>query len=206
MLHGTGKSYTLLTILCKLAKHIENVVIIICDYKNSSIFAPFRNSNNYYGYDKVVEGIKEFYEELQYRMKTDDEERKKQVRVLLLDEFSSVIDALDNKENDLKGKVAYILNMGREYNMKLIIGMQRADSEFFKSGSRDNFRIKLALGNISAEQTRMLGLDKSKMTETNEGVGEGYLHIDGADIEQVKIEKIENLDEVNKIIKKAMDR
>lgn len=41
-----------------------------------------------------------------------------------------------------------------------------------KVGSRDNFRAKLCLGNISAEQTKMLGLDKSKMTDINSFAGE----------------------------------
>lgn len=41
-----------------------------------------------------------------------------------------------------------------------------------KVGSRDNFRAKLCLGNISAEQTRMLGLDRSKMTDINAFAGE----------------------------------
>lgn len=43
---------------------------------------------------------------------------------------------------------------------------------FSKVGSRDNFRAKLCLGNISAEQTKMLGLDKSKMTDINAFAGE----------------------------------
>ena len=86
--------------------------------------------------------------------------------------------------------------------------MQRADSEFFKSGSRDNFRAKLCLGNISIEQTKMLGLDKSKMTDINAFAGEGYLHIDGCaeSIEQIKVTKIDDLSKVLEPIKQAMER
>ncbi len=86
--------------------------------------------------------------------------------------------------------------------------MQRADSEFFKSGSRDNFRAKIALGNISAEQTKMLGLDKSKMLDVTAFAGEGYLHVDGCaeSIEQIKVTKIDDLSKVIESIKQAMER
>lgn len=117
---GTGKSYTILSILCKLALYINGVSISICDYKNSSIFAPFRNSTNYYGGEDVVNGIIEFYNELKHRIELGTDECKEQVRVLMVDEYSSVIDEFD-KEYDLKKKIAYILNMGREYNMRIIV-------------------------------------------------------------------------------------
>ena len=194
-------------ILCKISLYIPNVSILISDYKNSLIFKPFRNCKNYYGGENAVTGIIDFYNELKERITTQDEERKKQVKVLILDEYSSIIDEYD-KEYDLKKKVAYILNMGREYNMRIVVGMQRADSEFFKSGSRDNFRAKIALGNISAEQTKMLGLDKSKMTDITSFAGEGYLHLDGLDnnIEQIKVTKIDDLSSVIEYIKEAMER
>lgn len=79
---------------------------------------------------------------------------------------------------------------------------------FSKVGSRDNFRAKLCLGNISSEQTKMLGLDKSKMTDINAFAGEGYLHVDGCaeSIEQIKVTKIDDLDKVLEHIKQAMER
>ena len=116
---GTGKSETLLVILSKLALYVPNVSILISDYKNSSVFKPFRNCN-YYGGENAVNGIIDLYNELKERITKQDEERNKQVKVLLLDEYSSIIDEYD-KEYDLKKKVAYILNMGRECNVRIVV-------------------------------------------------------------------------------------
>ena len=117
---GTGKSETLFVILSKLALYVPNVSILISDYKNSSVFKPFRNCKNYYGGENAVNGIIDLYNELKERITKQDEERNKQVKVLFLDEYSSIIDEYD-KEFDLKKKVAYILNMGREYNVRIVV-------------------------------------------------------------------------------------
>lgn len=110
----------MLVILSKLALYVPNVSILISDYKNSSVFKPFRNCKNYYGGENAVNGIIDLYNELKERITKQDEERNKQVKVLFLDEYSSIIDEYD-KEYDLKKKVAYILNMGREYNVRIVV-------------------------------------------------------------------------------------
>lgn len=63
--------------------------------------------------------------------------------------------------------------------MRVLIGEQRADSEHFRAGARDQFRAILALGHLSKEQRQVLFSDfKDKMNERN-GLGEGYMLIDG---------------------------
>ena len=203
---GSGKSYALSVLVGIYAECIPNVGITICDYKKSS-FAQFEDTPNFYGYQDVPNGIRAFYKEFSERLQANDEERNKQIRVLLIDEYGALIGAQDKKAADeLKSMVANMLFMSRSLGMKVCIGVQRADSEHFKAGARDQFRAILALGDLSKEQRQMLFSDyKDKMNERN-GLGEGYLLIDGKDIERVKIAPIKDFETLNDTIRQAMCR
>lgn len=203
---GSGKSYALSVLLGIYAKYISTVSITICDYKKSS-FAHFENTPNFYGYEDVPDGIRAFYQEFSERLAANDEERNKRVRVLLIDEYGALIGAQDKKAADeLKTMVANMLFMGRSLGMRVLIGVQRADSEHFKAGARDQFRAILALGDLSKEQRQMLFSDfKDKMNERN-SLGEGYILIDGKGIERVRITPIRDFESLNDTIRQAMCR
>ena len=100
--------------------------------------------------------------------------------------------------------VGNMLLMGRSLGIRVLIGIQRGDSENFMTGARDQFRAILGLGNLSKEQKNMLFTQfKDSMTERN-GTGEGYLLIDGQNIERVKVAEIQDMGALNETIKKAM--
>lgn len=203
---GSGKSCALATLLGKYALHIPGVSITVCDYKKSS-FAQFDGTPNFYGYEDVPDGIRKFYKEFRERLAANDEQRNGQVKVLLIDEYGVLISAQEKKvAEELKTMVGNMLFMGRSLNIRVLIGLQRADAEYFRAGARDQFRAILALGNISKEQKQMLFSDfKENMTEEN-GIGEGYLFIDGQGLERVKIANIDNsnMERLNESIRKAM--
>jgi len=203
---GSGKSYAL-SVLLGIYATIPDVSITICDYKKSS-FSHFENTPNFYGYENVPDGIKAFYNEFSERLEANNEDRNKQVRVLLIDEYGALISAQDKKTaEELKMMVANMLFMGRSLGIRLLIGVQRADAEHFKAGARDQFRAILALGNLSKEQRQMLFSDyKDKMDGRNNGLGEGYLLIDGKGIEKVKVAPIKDIELLNASIRQAMCR
>jgi hypothetical protein len=90
--------------------------------------------------------------------------------------------------------------------MRIIIAVQRADAEHFKAGARDQFKAILAFSDLSREQKQMLFADyKDKMAERN-GLGEGYLLIDGQDIERVKIAPITDFEALNYAVRQTMCR
>lgn len=203
---GSGKSYALSVLLGIYAKYVPAVSITICDYKKSS-FAQFEDTPNFYGYEDVPDGIRSFYQEFSERLAANDEERNRHIRILLIDEYGVLIAAQDKKvAEELKTKLANLLFMGRSLNMRVIIGVQRADSEHFKAGARDQFKAILALADLSKEQKQMLFSDyKDKMTE-HCGLGEGYLLIDGQDIERVKVAEVKDFKALNDTIREAMCR
>ena len=165
------------------AKYIPGLNITICDYKKSS-FAHFEDTPNFYGYENVPDGIRAFYQEFSERLEANNENRNKQIRVLLIYEYGALISAQDKKNaEELKTMVANMLFMGRSLGIRVLIGVQRADAEHFKAGARDQFRAILALGDLSKEQKQMLFTDyKDKMDRHSNGIGEGYLLVDGRGI------------------------
>lgn len=203
---GSGKSYAFSAILALYTKHIPNVSITIADYKHS-LLTSLAHTQNYYGYDKAIDGITLFYQEFQERLAAHDSERNKQIKILLIDEYSALVGSQDRKKaEELKSMVGNMLLMSRELGLRIIVGMQTAHSEYFKAGARDQFHAILALGNLSKEQKQMLFYDfKEKMNEHN-GVGEGYLLIDGKDIERVKIAEIKDIEALIELIRPTMYR
>lgn len=203
---GTGKSYALLTILGVFAKQ-SNTKIVVCDYKKSS-FSQFENTKNFYGYEDIADGIKAVYKEFSERLEENNPERNEKKVVLLVDEYGAFISAQDKKTAEqYKTMIANMLFMGRSLGIVTLIGIQRADSnEYFKAGSRDQFKMVLALGNLSKEQKSMLFYDYKDKLNHNNGVGEGYLLVDGKGVERVKIQTIKNFDALNADIAQAMNR
>ena len=203
---GSGKSYALQTLLGIYARHVPNVSITVCDYKKSS-FAHFADTPNFYGYEDVPDGIRTIYKEFSERLAANDESRNKQIRVLLIDEYGALISAQEKKAaEELKAMVANMLYMGRSLGIRVLIGVQRADAEHFGAGARDQFRAVLGLGRLSRQAKEMLFSDYKDNMNDHNGLGEGYLLIDGQDIERVKVAEIQNFGTLNESIQQAMRR
>ena len=202
---GSGKSYALAVILGALARYNPDIRITICDYKKSS-FAQYEGTPNFYGYEDVPDGIRVFYKEFTERLEANDVERNKRKRVLLIDEYGALIAAQEKKQADeLRTMVANMLFMGRSLGIIVIIGIQRADSEHFKSGARDQFMAILSLGNLSREQKQMLFADYKDEMIADNGLGEGYLLVDGKGLDRVKIAAVNDHARLDKVIRQAMN-
>lgn len=203
---GSGKSTWLTMLMGIYAKYIPNVSITVSDYKNSLV-SSLRDTQNYYGYDRAVEGITVFYQEFTKRLAANDSELNKQIKVLVIDEYSALIGAQDKKKaEEIKTMVGNMLCLSRSLGIKIVTGMQTAHADNFKTGARDQFHAILALGNLSKEQKQMLFSDyKEKMNKQNE-VGEGYLLINGNDIERVKIAQVKNIELLIELIRPTMNR
>lgn len=112
--------------------------------------------------------------------------------------------SLDKKAADeVKRKIGNILLMGRSLGIHLIIGIQRADAEYFRAGARDQFGAILMLGNLSKEQKAMLALDyRDEMTATNTR-GQGYLLLDGQGLHHIQVPRV---NDINKLQHQIINR
>ena len=197
---GTGKTYALSLLLGKLAKYEHGARLVICDFKKSG-FSWLDGHSGFYGYTDVTGGIDEVYTEFTARLEANDPARNMRKIILLIDEYGALVSSLDKKQADeVKRKVGSILLMGRSLGTHLIIGIQRADAEYFRTGARDQFGAVLMLGNLSKEQKLMLAPDyRDQMTAVNMR-GQGYLLLDGQGLYRVQVPRVADADQLHKMI------
>jgi len=205
---GSGKTYALSLILGKICKyHYPEAQITICDYKKSGFAQYFDCQNSFFGYEDVTNGIRSVYEEFTKRLEANDDKLNKQMRVLLMDEYGAFIASREKKQADeIKTMVGNMLLMGRSLGIRIIVGIQRADAEFFKSGTREQFGAILALGNMSKEQKLMLFPDYREEMTDNCGRGQGYLLLDGQGIRHIAVPTVTKPDALEATIRSAMNR
>ncbi|GAB6396315.1 MULTISPECIES: hypothetical protein [Mediterraneibacter] len=202
---GTGKSYFLLTLLSQLKGiYKNNITFVMCDFKNS--FSEFSDCPNFYGYTDCLYGLEAVYKEFKIRLDLNDSKRNEKKIAFVIDEYSAFVMFHEKKVADtIKNQIAELLSMSRSLGIIVIIGLQRADSELFKLGARDNFRSILGMGNLSKEQKSMLFNDyKELMMDSISAVGEGYLWRDGKGVEKIKVAPIENMNAVIETIRKGL--
>ncbi len=187
---GSGKTYFFKVLLANLLMQNPEAILYLCDFKNFD-FIELEDCIRYYGYTDVVKGIKEVYQIFNDRL-LDKSNKEYKTIILFIDEYSALLSNIDKKEADEVQKiVSEILFMGRSYKILPIIGLQRADSNLFKNGSRDQFKTIVALGNLSKIQKEMLFPDfKDNMNDTN-NLGEGYVYQDGQEfLQRIKVKQV----------------
>lgn len=198
---GSGKSFALALMAARISLYLSEARLVICDFKNAS-FAFLAGLSGYYGYTAAVEGIVRVYEEMQTRLALNDESRNRRKIFLLVDEYAALVMFLPKKEADnVKQMVASILMLGRSLGVHLLIGMQRADSEFFRSGARDQFGMILALGNLSKEQQGMLFPDhRDQLRSVVNQRGEGFLLLDGKGLYRIRVPTVRDPARLHRLI------
>lgn len=198
---GTGKTYALALLMGKIAKYEPAAQLVICDFKKSG-FGWLDGCAGFYGYTAVLDGLDSVYAEFSARLEANDPARNAHKIILLMDEYGALVSSLEKKAaEDVKRKVGNILLMGRSLGIHLIVGIQRADAEYFRAGARDQFGAILMLGNLSKEQKVMLAPDyRESMTATNQR-GQGYLLLDGQGLSHVQVPQVTDADKLHQIIK-----
>ena len=208
---GSGKSYFTYQLLGKVVmnKNIndEDVKVYICDKKNED-YIQFKDCKNYYGIN-AADGIKKVYEIFEERL-NEDVNNDRPTIILLIEEYALMLNMLDKKESeDIKQKVANMLFAGRSKKIITILSMQRADSIYFPTGAKEQFKNIIMMGEISDIQLNML-LDeehKKQVSEINPQ-GYGYLYEQGnRKLTRFKVCKINDGDRnlINGLIQNKMN-
>lgn len=196
---GTGKTVALKIIMAKIARFQPQAKIYLLDFKRFD-FQEFSELSRYYGYTDCIKGLNYFYAAFKHQQELG---AAAEPNYLVIDEWASMLLSLEKKQaEELKAKLAEILMLGRAYKFYPIVGIQRPDAAFLPA--RDNFGACLALGNLSPEGQRMVF--PHSMTEKIElcKKREGYLYIDGGELEKVKIADVANIAALNDIIIESM--
>lgn len=200
---GSGKTYACKLMLAKLIDLDENIELFIVDYKHDDDFNYLDGKPHYYAYQDSTKGINEFYE--MFKVRLEEKNSSKNLLVLYIDEFASLVSNLDKKEADkIKSIIATILMLGRSYNTFLILSQQRADASYFSNGSRDNFNLIVGLGNLSEESKTMLFKEYKENMHSLYRKGEGYCLLNGSKFQRILIPRIHLMENVNQRIAEAL--
>lgn len=193
---GSGKSNAVLWLLTQYMKAVVSN-ITICDYKAGKDWNFLVDYPNYYSGVECVEAIQNYYEEFKKAKDMD-----KTYHLLIIDEYPALISYLTTQDKLNKTKIAVevqsiifeILAMGRSRKCGLWIVAQRPDANLFLGGSRDNFMVSIALGNLSREHKAMLFSGYELPNENTYKAGEGLMYADGYGITEVKYPLLKDID------------
>ena len=115
--------------------------------------------------------------------------------------------AIDNALMVLQSKLATLLNLGRSFNVCILVVTQRPGAELFVNGSRDNFNCRILMGTPSPETRRMmLGDDINEVPADwlNNGVGHGLIYRDGVGISHIAVPKL-NWQKLDNFLKNSFE-
>lgn len=175
---GQGKTMAAALLTAKIAIYISPAKAWILDFKGDEFFDYLHGIDGirYFSYKDCVDGLKDFYAMFEKRLSGDSD---KSYRLLWIDELSAMILSLPKKEADnVKAMLASVLMMGRSLNCFVLTSVQRASAELFSQGSRDNYGINFALGNLSRESAFTLGFEQERMVPVTK-IGGGHLILNG---------------------------
>lgn len=200
---GSGKSYLTLFVLCQLLYKHQKYEVWLADFKGSKDFRFLNEHEVHYASGdatSVVALIEEFYD--LFLSAKNNLVYPARNQVLIIDEYPGLLTYLtsnDKKQSErIKQIVCELLMLGRDINgisFSVIITAQRPDANLlFAHGSRDNFHVHIALGNLSAEAKGMITDSPSALPKRNYRQGEGIVSIDGNGISEIIIPEFVGLE------------
>ena len=207
---GSGKSLSARWYLWQLLHNRESLVYI-ADYKAGEEYEAFEGSPSYASGEKAFDMIDSFY--LFFTEVRNSKLRLQQHYTLFIEEWFGLLTYAENQSKKLKtelmAKIGEILAVGRGLNIGIMLCVQRADSNLFTSGAREQFQCVCSFGRCSAEQFRMLGFNAEldSNPSINYKAGEALVLIDGQDsVREIIVPFIENEDVLCKQVRYYLDK
>lgn len=192
---GSGKSKSILWYIWQSLRNQESVVYL-ADYKAGEEF-PFEDLSSYASGEQVFDMIDNYHQF--FTAVRSGRIRLSKHYMLVLEEYFGLLTYAENHSKKLKtelmAKIGEILAVGRGLNIGIMLCVQRADSNLFSSGAREQFHCIINFARCSSEAFRMLGF--SGELESNPtsryGAGEALVLIDGQDaVREIKVPLIKN--------------
>ncbi len=201
---GSGKTYFSKLLLGKIALHINDSQLYVCDFKGDEDFNSLSDCSRFYRYTDCSKGFREFYERFEKRQKR--EELSRNAIFLFFDEWASYSNSLNKKIlEEEKKNLSILLMLGRSFNVHVIVSQQRADATYFNA-ARDNFNLIIGLGNLSEESKNMLFHEFKSEMLPNRTQGTGYMLTNGSNLTAIQVPKINDMRKLESTIRKGVLR
>lgn len=207
---GSGKSLAMLYLLYNVIKYIKTekckMELYICDFKKSGDYEDI--TNNFAEFNKITELIEQYYEEFERTS-----ENSSIIKILLIDEYAGYMIWLtqNNKKKAeiIKNYISTILMLGRSRHCYVWCIQQRISASLFPSGigAIDNFQICLGMGRLSIESRKSLFAgehleDREYEERYRPKTGQGFVLIDGQDIQPIQIPYINDKERLKTLLRK----
>lgn len=127
--------------------------------------------------------------------------------VIVFDEYAAFTSMSNSKIN--KEVQSYLFNLilkGRQAGIEVIMLMQRPDANLLSGNIRDQFGIRIGLGNMTNDGRKMIFGTTDTVYKSIQEIGGGYILIDGQHIQPIYFEspfigeEFNFLEEVTKIV------
>ncbi|HBI62142.1 MAG TPA: hypothetical protein DDY31_13185, partial [Lachnospiraceae bacterium] len=168
-------------------------------------------SKNFKEFQEVIGLIDKFYGIFE-----DTQENSPVIKILLLEEYSGLITWLvqadRKKSEEIKGKIANLLMLGRSRHCYVYCIQQRISAQLFPSGigAIDNFQILLGLGRLSVDSRKSLfageHLDKDFEESYSPVCGQGLILIDGQPLRAVQVPYISDKGRMTALLRKKANQ
>ncbi len=180
---NSGKSRTLYGFIYKFLGETPKKNLYICDGKNDDLYKICKNILELPNVGSVNKEIGHYIKEVEHLMdrRYAGKDKKKYPVLLVIDEFAAVRDSMDKKEFEPINKaLRRIIMLGRAANVHLIMALQRPETSVLDGAIRDNFAIRIGMGNLPTENFKMIfGVSKDESILDLDGKGVGYISING---------------------------
>ncbi|QWH04603.1 FtsK/SpoIIIE domain-containing protein [Bacillus mycoides] len=189
-----GKSFQLFILILQLAK--QGADFRIADPKRSELstlkhYLPDGDKKVVFEVNQILKIMREFEEKMLYRYekyfskvnsKMGEDYRHYNLRpcFLIIDEIASLKAMMDKKMlSEFNGYLQKIVMMGRAAGCYLIIATQKPEAEAVPTAIRDQFGLRIALGQMSNDGRKMALGNFEDLPTADIGTGKGYVYIDG---------------------------
>ena len=189
---GSGKSYSLYSLVMQMLNKSVNYNIHFADPKGSSlavIGSAVNSEQTYVDMDSIINGLERFVEQMRERkpmlkmlledkVDADYSDFGMTPNIFIIDEYASFASVLASEEKKTRDKVKALLYeiilQGRQLGFFVFLVMQKSDATLIDTALRDNIPLKIVLGN-SEQQTYVTafgaGVDvPNRHYQTGEGV------------------------------------
>ena len=177
---GTGKSRVLYGMIHKLLAETSENNLYICDGKNDELYELCKDYLKLSNVESDSFVIGETVRKIEKIMDDRYENRERNAKpiFLIVDEFAALRIALPKKEfAEINDSLKRIILMGRASNIHILMALQRPETSVLDGTIRDNYSIRIGLGNLKDENYKMVfGVTKDDSVLHRE-VGQGYISI-----------------------------
>lgn len=185
---GSGKSIASMLMAAKVSLHFRDSQIWILDYKGDDSFSFLREFSGarYFKYMDSIHGLEKYYAVFQERLAGNPD---RALRLLWADEWQSLILNMDKKDAEAaKAMLSTVLCMGRSMGCQVITSTQQASASLFAqgSGTREQYSVVLATGNLGRESASMLGFTQETLLPVTT-IGGGHLLLNGTEQRPVQV-------------------